>query len=101
MNVNPFTPADAQADKINNIPDAIIEIVNSILSKKYSNRIVILQSDIINEALATHRISREDIFENGWMDFEPLYRNAGWNVEYAKPEFNKQFEPYFVFTIKK
>ena len=41
--------------------------------------------------------SRDDIFRKHWLDFEELYKNAGWNVVYKTPAIGENFEPYFNF----
>ena len=43
---------------------------------------------------------RQKIYDQGWLDFEPLYREVGWNVEYDKPAYYEHYDAYFKFTKK-
>jgi len=58
------------------------------------------QKEILGEVRNLHNISSAKIFENGWLDVEPIYREVGWNVEYDKPGYNETYEASFKFTRK-
>lgn len=107
MAVKPFSPQEAHAAGISTIPDEIIETVNDLLSTKYRGRgsCTIKQDDIMNLALSKlqaneNPVSRQEIFNKGWMDFEPLFEKAGWKVKYDKPGYCEDYAAYFEFSRK-
>ena len=61
----------------------------------------ILQKDIVNEIIAKYPgmedITSQTVYRNHWLDFENLYKQVGWKVEYDKPGFNEFYEPVFIF----
>jgi len=42
--------------------------------------------------------TRDEVFDKGWLNIEPMYRAAGWKVVYDKPAYNESYEPTFTFT---
>ena len=108
MSVKPITPRKAALAYMSTIPDFVIEVVNTVLAEKSDGSgrmITISQHDI------TNRIKRyltdiegadpEDTanmqIDPKWLDFEPLFRQAGWNVKYDKPGYNETYEAFFEF----
>jgi hypothetical protein len=105
--VKPFSPEEARASGISTIPDEIIEAVNELLATKYRGRGIctIKQDDIMSLALqkmgqSENREVRQQIFNRGWMDFEPLFEKAGWSVKYDKPGYNESYDAFFEFSRK-
>jgi len=95
-------------DEINfeeSIPEFVIEAVNNLLKKEYRGRsTTILQKEIMAEVMRLRpdlSLSREDIYKNHWMDFEPLFRENGWDVSYDRPGYNESYEASFKFSKKK
>lgn len=95
-------------DEINfedSIPEFVIEAVNNILKKEYrGDSVTILQKEIMTEVMNLRTdlsLSKEDIYKNHWLDFEPLFRKNGWNVSYDKPGYNESYEARFTFSKKK
>lgn len=96
--IEPIKPSDVDF----NIPDFVIEIVNEFIKKEWDGeQSRILQTDIVNEIIARYPgmedITSETVFKNHWLDFEDVYRQVGWKVEYDKPGFNEFYEPFFIF----
>lgn len=99
--IKPITPDEIKHE----IPDFIIEAVNTLLKKKWDGKKAIIeQNDILaivsNNDEDSDKPSRQTIFENNWLDFEDLYRKVGWKVEYDKPAYNESYDAYFKFTKK-
>ena len=46
-------------------------------------------------------IDRNTIFENDWLDVEPIYRKEGWIVEYDKPAYCENYPANFTFKVPK
>jgi len=93
----PITPDEAENAK--EIPDNVIQVINKLLKRNYRNGYAtIKQSEIIREFKKTQGVN---LFENWWLDFEPLYRNAGWEVIYESPGYNEDwYDPYYRFSRK-
>lgn len=41
--------------------------------------------------------TRQQVYDNKWLDFEPLYRKVGWKVEYYKPGFIEAGKAFWRF----
>ena len=99
--VEPISPSDVK--KI--IPDFVIEAVNQLIMEKWDGyEAVILQDDILDiissDDLDNDKPSRQEVFDKRWLDFEDLYREKGWDVEYDKPAYNEFYKARFIFKGK-
>lgn len=96
------------------IPDAIINVVNNMLIANYKGdkSITINQDELVSEicrVMADTMIdignkhlqpfNRNMIFNCKWLDFENLYRQKGWKVEYDKPAYCETYPAYWKFTL--
>ncbi len=101
----PITPKQARERHSVTIPNEVITAINDLLVENASEsctRIVITQDEIISRAtflMAEHdkTVSRNDFFDRRWLDFEPIFRKAGWKVEYTRPGYNESFTAYWTF----
>ncbi len=105
MTVKPITPAEIieQKQKLKPIPDTVIECWNKILvrhCKGGGSYATILQSEIVGYLAEVMDVSRDAVFASGWLDIEPIYRAAGWKVEYDKPGYNETYNAYYTFSKK-
>lgn len=99
--IEPISPSDVK--KI--IPDFVIEAVNQLIMEKWDgDKAIILQDDIMAIVSSNdpddNKPSRQEVFDKGWLDFEPLYREKGWDVEYDKPAYNEFYKAKFIFKKK-
>jgi hypothetical protein len=103
-----FTPEDVRINS-KYIPDFVYDVFNHLLTEKWNNGkpIIISQEEVVNRIICKHNwlfddieISRQEIFEHHWLDVEPEYRNAGWNVEFDKPGYNESYKAFYTFTPK-
>jgi len=97
--IKPITPDEIKHE----IPDFIIEAVKTLLKKKWDGKKAIIEQNDILAIVSSNdeddgKPSRRTIFDNNWLDFEDLYREVGWNVEYDKPAYNESYAAYFKFT---
>lgn len=100
--VTPIRPDEIIDDLINIIPSVVIESVNNLLKGKYRGESVsIKQDDILNEIVANSKLTRNEIFEKKYLDFEKLYSDNGWKVEYDKPAYCENYPATFKFTKRK
>ena len=96
--VAPLTPDEVSDSLLRSIPDGVIEAVNELLTKKLrGTNATLYQDDIKNRAIEIMGIEWKE-FDNGWLDFEPLFRDAGWEVQYYKPPYYSDERPTFMFS---
>ena len=95
--IKPLTYDEVKKAKIefrkNNIPDFVVEAINCLLVQKFSaneNVISISQNAIIDKILSLSNIgyTTNEIIDNGYLDFEELYLDFGWEVTYYKQDYN-------------
>ena len=101
--VGAITPQEILDDLSNIIPSFVFEAINNLLKKKFrGDKVTIKQDEIRAEIMNLEkRYTRQEIFDNKWMDFEKVYRDNGWNVSYDKPAYNENYDAYFEFSSKK
>lgn len=84
------------------IPNAIIEIVNNLITQNWEGfKAIVYQDDIIKAYLKHPEASvktRDQVFEKHFLDFEDIYRSIGWSVRYESPDRDEDFKSYFKFT---
>lgn len=109
----PITPAEARQQALDSIPEFVIEAVNKMIVKNMSpnsDEVTILQDEIIDQieiegermqAWKTGGFKRGRVFNEHWLDFENIFRQAGWNVEYDKPAYCEDYKANFKFKAKK
>ena len=112
MSVKPISPNEAFVTT-EHLPPKVIETWNKLIVKNRSGRTsIVLQNDAV-EALRTamsddgdyrqagNSVSRDDVFKEGWLEIEEVFRAAGWKVEYDKPAYCETYEASFTFTPKR
>jgi len=85
------------------VPDFVIEAVNKLLKQQFRNGSCTLKQDEITDEIikiAPEGVTKTELYKKHYMDFEIVYRNAGWKVEYDKPAFNESYEAKFTFSRK-
>lgn len=97
--VTAISPSEANAVRKGSIPDVVLETFNRLIVKNLSigGRATVYQKDVV-AALTAAGLSRDQIFENHWLDVEDSYRDAGWKVAYDKPGYCEDYDAYFVFS---
>lgn len=101
--MKPITPQECGEQAGSNIPEFVIEAVNNLLQKSYrkGRTVTLRQDDIMAEILRLNiNVTREQVFSEGWMDFEPVFERAGWKVTYDKPGYNESYPATFDFKAK-
>lgn len=97
----PIRPDEIGEAKKSIIPDTVIEAFNEEIAANYTNgKAKVLQKDVVERIRVKLKFnSTHDIYKNGWLNVEELYRAEGWSVEYAKPiaYAGEEFEAYFEF----
>lgn len=95
----PIRPEDVPALKVVSIPGEVFEVFNELIIKNYSQggTSVVHQSAVIN-ALEDRGTPRNTVYQNGWLDVEDAYEEAGWDVKYDKPAYNESYPATFRFS---
>lgn len=101
----PIRPDQALAKKAHSIPAYVIEAANDLLVRKVSLSGVAsftvpeLADLAVEKAQAQGEcISRNHLFENRWLDIEPVFREAGWKVQFIKTPYYDSNPDSFVFS---
>lgn len=98
----PITPRQALKTAESAIPDLVFQVFNRLISDKAgasTTGIVLKQVDVV-AALELEGLTRAELYAKHWLDVEPHYRKAGWDVLYDKPGYNEDYDAFWRFTPK-
>ena len=104
--VEPISPRDVVDLKKKAIPFEVIEAFNEMIARKFDGcQSRFIQKDIVRLILEKfdeygNKHESKDVYDNNWLDVEPLYEKMGWKVEYDKPGYNEQYEAAFIFSAR-
>lgn len=98
--VKPISIDEVQFKKNEEIPDEIIESFNKLIVKNWDGHSSVVKQDALLREINTDKYTRQQIFENNWLDIEPLFRKEGWRVFYDKPGYNENYTPFWKFQKK-
>jgi len=100
--IKPVSPSDVKAlyESGKTIPDEVVVIFNQLIVKKFRGQLAkILVKDVVPLVLeAMPGVTEDQIFENKWLDVEPLFRTYGWKVEFDSPGYCESYDPFYVFS---
>jgi hypothetical protein len=90
--------------------DPVVEqAVDALLAQNWNGRSSkVYQKDIVAKILEIKAFETEELkneftrklFDEHMLDFEDIYRDAGWSVYYDKPGYNESYEASFEFKKK-
>lgn len=101
--MKPITPDEAC---VTSLPDGVIEAVNELLKLEghnsgQKNRFCRLNQSVIEakimQCMKLEPHEKHLIYNNHWLDFEEIYREAGWKVTYYKSPYYSTEPSYFEF----
>ena len=104
MSVKPVSPNEVVQG---GFPDFVLESFNLLIAQNFcGSSAKVEQEQVIDRILALanwgsgFNVNRKEIFDNGWLNIEEIYRKEGWQVEYFKPCYRggDNFKAYFKFT---
>lgn len=106
--VNAITPQEIKRGVGLNIPNFVVKAVNKLLAKECgginTTRVTLKKDDVVNEIISSMSgsitLTKEEVINNKWLNFEALYKEAGWNVSFDKPGIGENFDAHFVFSAK-
>ena len=88
----PIKPEDVTSIKHEAIPEWIIDVVNELIIKHWDG-----SQSIIKQSQISDQYRGEEEFDYSWLNFEDLFRDAGWVVVYVKPMYYSSYEAFFTF----
>ena len=96
----PIKPSEVDALKQKSVPEEVFDAFNELIVEKIQHgRATIKQEDVVDRIVKKlPETDRPMIFNNGWLDVEPVYRAAGWSVSYDKPGYNESGSAFFTFA---
>jgi hypothetical protein len=84
--------------KAHQIPKEIIKVFNDMIVENYSGGTAVLtQAEVLERVVCAVKIPRADVFKNGWLDVEPVFKEAGWKVSYDQPAYNESYDASWIF----
>lgn len=98
-NIQPIKPEDVVSEKLRIFPDAVIQSFNELIAQDIaSGSARVLQEKVVERIQEKDpSLKEEDMIDNGWLNVEEIYRQAGWDVKYDSPAYDESFEPFFTF----
>ncbi len=95
-----ITPGQVKKKLGTAIPEAVIEAVNELLiANMDSDMDCTLKRGEVERAIKARMGVKE--VDMKWLDFEPVFRRAGWKVEYDRPGYNESYEGYWKFSQRR
>lgn len=101
--MKPINPSEAKAAALKAIPDEVIQAVNELIVENFSTGTITITQSEIKQRAKRHMYPNLDdpqtgIFESRWLDFEDIFRQSGWRVEYDRPAYYENYQPLFRFS---
>ena len=95
----PITPDEVVAKKAELIPSGVIEAFNELIAKHFDgSSATIKQEEVVALIREKMNCTRNKVFDEKWLDIEPLFNDVGWRVDYDKPAYNENYEATFEFS---
>ena len=99
MTVKPISPDEILDARQAIIPDEVITVFNEMIVENWKGSYAhVDQDEVVNRIAVRMNVERQVIFDKGWIDVEPIFRNVGWKVEYDKPAYCESYAAYFEFS---
>lgn len=99
MSIKPIQPHEIS----HSIPGFVIEIFNDILKEKYFGSKITIKQDLVMDkimAMSANNFTRQDVYNQHWLDVEDVFREAGWVVTFDKPAYCETHDAHWTFKAK-
>lgn len=98
----PITPDEVVAKKLDVVRPEIIEAANELIAKHWNGNYAKFTLDELCQ-LSRKKLKMEkgQQFEDGELDIEPIFRKAGWKVDFDRPGYNETYPATFEFTKRR
>ena len=98
----PITPDEIVTVKTASIPGAVFKVFNQAIATAWNGSSATISQEKIAQKIASElKISLAEVYSAHYLDVEPSYREAGWEVAYDKPGYNESYPPTFTFSKKR
>jgi hypothetical protein len=99
--MKPITPKEALKRRAEAFPPKVIEIFSNLIIKNLRDGdAYVTQDEALAAISAEMDVPEQQVIDKGWLDIEPLFEEAGWEVDYEKPGYNETGSAYFIFSPK-
>jgi len=102
--MKPIRPDEVVSKKKEVMPSQVIDAVNECIAENWDGRQSVIREDVLVTKIRfkfLNEISRQEIYDKKYLDFEPIYEDADWNIEYDRPGYNETYQATFIFTERK
>lgn len=83
------------------ISPMVIRAFNELIAKKWDgSRAVLNQKEVAEHVAKAVGVSVMDVFNNGLLNIEEVFQQAGWDITYSK-DVNTHIDPTFTFRVRK
>ena len=86
------------------LPDKVIEAINTVLKEQwvYGRTTMNIKQELfakeIRKEMNIDIAHRQEVYDNGYMDFEKVFEKEGWEIEYHTPDRDESYDAYYKFT---
>lgn len=95
MKIKPIKPEDVTVV----VPDGVIEAFNHLIQQHWNGKQAHFRlQEAIEQAALETELTPNELIDKGYMDVEPLYIDAGWNVVFDQPGYNETYPATFTFS---
>jgi hypothetical protein len=96
---DPITPDEVVEVKRTVIPEDVIEAVNKLIAQHWDgHRSRFTVDQAVMAIKARTGFSRTALFDLHYLNFEEIYRAAGWDVVYDQPAYDETYPANYTFT---
>lgn len=97
--LKPITPDEAIKSVKPDLPPEVFEVFNELIVKGMNSngKSRVGQNEAVMAITIKLLITRTEAFSRKLLDVEDYYREAGWLVNYYKPSYYDDSDPYFIF----
>lgn len=99
---DPITPEEARdaAAEAKHIPPEVFESFNELIVKNLRGAYAtVSQNEVLKLITERLGITRDQVFDEHYLDVEAAYQAAGWAVDYDAPGYNESYKTTFKFRI--
>lgn len=101
-------PENIVSEKKKHIPAEVEKAVDFLIGQKWNGKSATFKQDELIQKIVefsgidfpsaeSKQNYRNRLFETHALDFEDVYRAAGWSVVYDKPAYNESYSAFFKF----
>lgn len=97
--IGPIKPSDIEQKKTELLPDEVFEAFNELIAENWRGSYATFALDEVKTRVRK-KMGKRGGSEKGWYDVEPIYRKAGWKVDFDAPGYNESYPSTFTFSKK-